>query len=287
MEKMVRALYFAMHWLGNFKMSGSLVGRLTCAPATTRLTPQLVGISEIVNDQLHTALQPNPEPYIAKISFWKLPLINYCRLHWQGISSLCPAGQACFCWEIVVICAIIVLKLTVTVFSSPGVGNLTLAAAQKKLTRCGRSYWFSTNNSIPFMLLKLVNIWNFIQINLWFSQFTTVAQNMTHSIFIVQHYCDILCSLFESFWTSGDKLDSSNSPQGKKHNILQVVIRKLCSKLALAGFHWRKALFTHNVLPNILYHLFSMINHDGILFPFNLFFIKGKQWYTLGMKIYF
>ena len=33
--------------LGNFKTSGCLVGRPTCAPATTRLTPQLVGTSTI------------------------------------------------------------------------------------------------------------------------------------------------------------------------------------------------------------------------------------------------
>jgi len=41
----VRAFYFALLWLGNFKTSGFLVGRLTCAPATTRLSPQVVGIS--------------------------------------------------------------------------------------------------------------------------------------------------------------------------------------------------------------------------------------------------
>jgi len=29
----------------NLKASGCLIDRLTCAPATTRLTPQLVGIS--------------------------------------------------------------------------------------------------------------------------------------------------------------------------------------------------------------------------------------------------
>jgi len=32
-------LYFALHWLGNFKMPDRLVRRLTCAPATTSLTP--------------------------------------------------------------------------------------------------------------------------------------------------------------------------------------------------------------------------------------------------------
>jgi len=42
---MVRAFYFALLWLGNFNMSGCLVGVLTHPPATTRLTPQLVGIS--------------------------------------------------------------------------------------------------------------------------------------------------------------------------------------------------------------------------------------------------
>jgi len=41
----VRAFYFTLRCLGNFKTSGRVVGRLACAPATTRLTPQLVGIS--------------------------------------------------------------------------------------------------------------------------------------------------------------------------------------------------------------------------------------------------
>jgi len=44
-DKVVRAFQFALVWLGNFKTSSCLVGRLTCAPVTTRLTPQLVGIS--------------------------------------------------------------------------------------------------------------------------------------------------------------------------------------------------------------------------------------------------
>jgi len=44
-DKVVRAFYFALLRLGNFKTSGCLVGRPTCAPATTRLTPQLVGVS--------------------------------------------------------------------------------------------------------------------------------------------------------------------------------------------------------------------------------------------------
>ena len=46
-NKVVRTFYFALRWLGNFKTSGCLVGRPTCAPATTRLTPQVVGISTI------------------------------------------------------------------------------------------------------------------------------------------------------------------------------------------------------------------------------------------------
>ena len=36
---------FRLLWLGKFKTSICVVGRLTCAPETTRLTPQLVGIS--------------------------------------------------------------------------------------------------------------------------------------------------------------------------------------------------------------------------------------------------
>ena len=44
-NKVVRAFEVALLWLGNFKTSGCLVGRPTCAPATTRLTPQLVGTS--------------------------------------------------------------------------------------------------------------------------------------------------------------------------------------------------------------------------------------------------
>jgi len=32
------SLYFALHWLGNLKMSGCLAGRLTRTPATIRLT---------------------------------------------------------------------------------------------------------------------------------------------------------------------------------------------------------------------------------------------------------
>ena len=49
-EKVVRACCFALLWLGNFKTSGCLVGRLACAAATTRLTHQLVGISTITYD---------------------------------------------------------------------------------------------------------------------------------------------------------------------------------------------------------------------------------------------
>jgi len=44
-DKVVRAFQFAFLWFGNFKMSGCVDGRLACcAPATTRLTVQLVGI---------------------------------------------------------------------------------------------------------------------------------------------------------------------------------------------------------------------------------------------------
>jgi len=44
-DKVVRAFYFALLWLVNFKTTGWLVGRQSDAPATTRLTPQLVEIS--------------------------------------------------------------------------------------------------------------------------------------------------------------------------------------------------------------------------------------------------
>jgi len=37
-------------WLGKFKTAGCLVERPTCAPATTRSTPQLVGISKIADN---------------------------------------------------------------------------------------------------------------------------------------------------------------------------------------------------------------------------------------------
>ena len=37
-EQSGESLLFALLWLGNFKTSGCLVGRPTCAPATTRLT---------------------------------------------------------------------------------------------------------------------------------------------------------------------------------------------------------------------------------------------------------
>jgi len=43
----MRAFQFALLRLGAFKTSGCLVGRPTCAPATTRLIPQLVGTSTI------------------------------------------------------------------------------------------------------------------------------------------------------------------------------------------------------------------------------------------------
>ena len=57
----MRAFYFALLWLGNFKTSGCLVGRPTCASATTRLTPQLVGTYTITNNlSPYTVLRPLP-----------------------------------------------------------------------------------------------------------------------------------------------------------------------------------------------------------------------------------
>ena len=56
---MVRTFSIALLWLGNFMTSGCLVGRPTCAPATTRLTLQPVGISTETS---------NPSPYIIKKS---------------------------------------------------------------------------------------------------------------------------------------------------------------------------------------------------------------------------
>jgi len=46
-------LYFALRWLGNFKTSGCLVGRPTCAPATTRLIPQPVRTSTITYNLIY------------------------------------------------------------------------------------------------------------------------------------------------------------------------------------------------------------------------------------------
>jgi len=46
-------------WLGNVKTSGYLVGRPTCAPATTRLTPQPVGISTVTTPKTPTVVHPN------------------------------------------------------------------------------------------------------------------------------------------------------------------------------------------------------------------------------------
>ena len=42
-DNVVKAIYFALHWVGNFKTSGCLAGRLTYFPVTTELTLQLVG----------------------------------------------------------------------------------------------------------------------------------------------------------------------------------------------------------------------------------------------------
>jgi len=50
-------------WLGNFKTSGCLVGRPTCAPATTRLTLQLVGISTITYNLRPYTHKQSSTPY--------------------------------------------------------------------------------------------------------------------------------------------------------------------------------------------------------------------------------
>jgi len=64
----VRTFQFALLWLGNFETSGCLVGRPICAPATTTLTPQLVGI---------TATTYNPSPYIGSQTFlWSLVQVS-------------------------------------------------------------------------------------------------------------------------------------------------------------------------------------------------------------------
>jgi len=55
-------------WLGNFNTSGCLVGRPTCAPATTRLTPQLVGTSTVTyNSSSYIGSQTFPW-YLVKVS---------------------------------------------------------------------------------------------------------------------------------------------------------------------------------------------------------------------------
>jgi len=49
-NKVVRAFILPCIWLDKLKTSDRLVGKLTCA-TTTRLTPQIVGISGIVVDR--------------------------------------------------------------------------------------------------------------------------------------------------------------------------------------------------------------------------------------------
>jgi len=56
-DKVVRTFQFALLWFGNFKTSGCLVGRPTCAPATTTLTLQLVGITTITTTSVPTISQ--------------------------------------------------------------------------------------------------------------------------------------------------------------------------------------------------------------------------------------
>ena len=75
-EQSGESLLFALLWLGNFKTSGCLVGRPTCAPARTRLTPQLVGTS---------AITYNLSPYICiNIVFGCKQAQQYIRTHQLG-----------------------------------------------------------------------------------------------------------------------------------------------------------------------------------------------------------
>jgi len=76
--------------------------------------------------------------------------------------------------------------------SKPGVGNLSLVASQKQAVQ-GMTGCNNIPSTIPFpllfmMLIKLGNLWNFNQINPWFSQFMMKAQKTTHSTFIAQCY---------------------------------------------------------------------------------------------------
>ena len=50
MNKVVRAFYLPCFGLATSRRQVALVGRPTCAPATIRLTPQLVGTSAITNN---------------------------------------------------------------------------------------------------------------------------------------------------------------------------------------------------------------------------------------------
>ena len=64
----MRTFQFALLWLGNFETSGCLVGIPICGPATTTLTPQLVGI---------TTTTYNPSPYIGSQTFlWSLVQVS-------------------------------------------------------------------------------------------------------------------------------------------------------------------------------------------------------------------
>jgi len=108
------------------------------------------------------------------------------------------------------------------------------------------------------MLWKLANLWNFNQINSGFSQFIT-KHKIRHIVQLQHNRCDLWCCIsFESFWSSGGKLDDLNS-------ILQVVISKLSSQIALGDFHWRKELFTRMCTAKRRCLLFAMINQVGIV----------------------
>ena len=53
-DKMMKSFYSALPWFFNLKISSSLVERPTRIPATTKLTPQQVGILAITQHQLPT-----------------------------------------------------------------------------------------------------------------------------------------------------------------------------------------------------------------------------------------
>ena len=66
----------------------------------------------------------------------------------------------------------------------PRVGNLSPVADQKQTQQdmAGRTN-FPPTIPLPLLLLNLGNLWNFNQINSWFSQFVTKVQNATEHIY--------------------------------------------------------------------------------------------------------